>query len=538
MYERLTRVARRLIVEAHRRSLWQVLGVYLVTAWVILQVVGELTRTAGLPLWVPPFALVLLLVGLPIVMATAIVQEGGPGSSPSGAPPDPARSTGPISAEAPSPPPTPAAPFLTRQLTWNRALAGGAAAFGLLGLLVAAYLLSWKLGVGPVGSLVAKGALEEGERIVLADFGAAVDESGLGAVITDALRIDLLETPIVRVLEPPAVRAILARMQVPADAPLDFALAREAALREGVKAVLEGSVARAGSGYVLTATLRAAETGESLAAFRETARGPDDLIPAIDRLSRRIRERAGESLRSIRAGPGLEQVTTSSLDALRLYGAAGRAFAEGGDYRRTVALLEEALALDPEFAMAWRALAVALGNAETDRVREMEASVRAYELRHRLTERERQLATADYHRRVTGDRAATIAAYRRVLEMDPQDRVALNNLSSQYSMADDREAAVELLRRAIAVPDPTPVAFINLVENLLVLGWLEEAKETAEAFARHFPDSPDVGASMFWVHFFLGDLDGARSLVEAQLESPDLPPSPAAAATTTWPGSP
>src|SRR5688572_4024502 len=69
---------RRLIHEVHRRSLWQVMGIYLGLSWFVLQVVNALTETAGLPDWVPPFALVLLLIGMPVVLATAFVQEGGP----------------------------------------------------------------------------------------------------------------------------------------------------------------------------------------------------------------------------------------------------------------------------------------------------------------------------------------------------------------------------------------------------------------------------------------------------------------------------
>ncbi len=70
---------KRLISEIHRRSLWQVLGIYLAGSWAVLQVVDTLVGTLGLPDWFPPLALALLLVGLPIVLATAFVGEGGPG---------------------------------------------------------------------------------------------------------------------------------------------------------------------------------------------------------------------------------------------------------------------------------------------------------------------------------------------------------------------------------------------------------------------------------------------------------------------------
>jgi len=413
--------------------------------------------------------------------------------------------------------------FLPRGSHWTRSRLGGMAALGLAVVLTAGYLASRAAGIGPAASLVARGALEEGERVVLADFGSTAVDPALGAVVTDALRIDLLESPVLKVVEAADVREILDRMQVEGDAPLTAELAREAALRDGVKAVLEGEVARAGTGYLLTAVLRSAETGTSLAAFRETASNDEEVIPAIDRLSRRIRQRAGESLRSSRATPPLERVTTSSLDALRLFSRATRAF-ERGDYPRAISLLEETLELDPEFAMAWRRLAVAIGNLEVDRVRELEAATRAYELRHRLSPRERHLAAARYHAQITRDYDAMIEAYRRVLEIDPHDRAALNNLGEEYRARQDYEAAAELLERAVQGPGVSAQAFLNLIRVQIGQGRLDDARRTADAFAERYPHNPGVGLWRFWVLLLQGDENGARAAVEPLLADPGTRP--------------
>jgi eukaryotic-like serine/threonine-protein kinase len=527
------RVLKHLILEAHRRSLWQVLGVYLFASWVTLQVVSELTRTAGLPEWVPPFALVLLLVGLPIVLATAFVQEGAPGQGGSGAPAATAPEPVPFAAAGPgAPPPAPGGPleappsdsrtFLQRHLTWKRALVTGVGAFGLLGLLTAIYLVSWATGIGPVGSLVAQGALEEGDRLLIADFSTTMVDAGLGSVVTDALRIDLLEAPVLRVVEPSDIQEVLGRMQRAADGPLTPELAREVALRDGIKAILEGEIAQAGAGYVLTATLRGAETGRSLAGFRETARNADEVIPAIDRLSRRIRERAGESLRSIHAGERLESVTTSSLAALQRYSDAIRAF-ERADDRRTIALLEEALELDPEFAMAWRQLAVVLGNTNADHERALHAATRAYELRSRLGERERQLAVARYHSEVTGDRHAMQEAYRRVLELEPDNRQALNNLAISYQGLGDLRSASELLERAIRGPGVSSTAFGNLIAVRLAQGRFHDALAVADDFSARYPQNFTLPLFRAWVYLALGELDVARTELEPLLTDAGAP---------------
>jgi eukaryotic-like serine/threonine-protein kinase len=517
---------RHLILEAHRRSLWQVLGVYLVTSWVVLQVVGQLTQAAGLPPWVPGFSLALLLIGLPIVLATAVVQEGGPGPSQTRAPGSeaaaPAASADPAAPHlAPPPAPTADASFLRRNLTWRRALGGGALAFAVLALFIGAYFVSWSSGIGPAGSLVARGDIEHGERIVLADFGTLTPDTTLGRVVTDALRVDLLETRVLRVLEAADLRETLAHMQVPRGAPLTPELAREVALREGVKAVLEGEVAQAGTGFVLTATVRSAETGRALAALRETAASPDQLIGAIDRLSRRIRERAGESLRSINAGQPLERVTTSSLDALRLFSESDRVF-DQGDYYGAIALLDDAVALDPDFAMAWRRLGVTFGNLEVDREREVEAYTRAYELRHRLSARERYLAEARYYGRVLDDRDAMMDAYRRVLRIDPDDRAALNNLGSVYSAAEQHDAAAELFRRALDGPGVSAVAYSNLAHSYFAQGLFDDALAVAEAQLARYPDHRGAADNVFWGRFLAGDEAGARALAERMTADSDV----------------
>jgi hypothetical protein len=341
-----------LVNEAHRRSLWQVLGIYLVASWLVFQVVQTLTEGLGLPDWVPPFALILLLIGLPIVVATAFVQEGGPTAGTKAEVPADGAATieGAAGGESAAPhgdvpPPLPSPEVDTEELgthhwlfTWRNAILGGVLGFALLGVLTAGYMATRSLGIGPAATLVARGVIDEREPILLADFEST--DSLLARAATEAFRVDLSQSSVVGLVEPGFVAGALERMDRQPESDLNVELASEIAVREGIQAVIAGEIVRAGGGYVLSARVISPADGASLLSHRETAADSTEIIPAIDDLSKRLRERIGESLVSIRGDPPLERVTTPDLEALRKYSQAIRAIELEGDEARGISVLE------------------------------------------------------------------------------------------------------------------------------------------------------------------------------------------------------
>lgn len=479
---------RQLISEIHRRSVWQVLGIYFMGSWGALQVVESLTESAGLPDWVPPFALVLLVLGLPMVVATAFVQEGAPGlDRDPGEPEEELADDGRSKPASASTADEPRRGSRARGLfTWRNAVGGGVAAFMLLGIAVATYFAMRSAGVGPVASLAAQGVFEEGEPLVLADFSTNGD-AGLARLVTEALRVDLVESSALTVVPESYVGEALQRMGRPDTSTVTPAVGREIARRDGFKAVLQGEVGSLGSGYVLTASLVEAQTGETLAAFREAVESDDGLLAAIDKLSERIREKSGESLRQIRAGESLETVTTASLPALEAYTEAIDLSRRGRE-AEAIALLESALELDPEFGMAWRKLGAMLGNVGAGRERQLEAARRAYELRHRMGEVERLLAEAYYFTNVEPQEERAIQAYEQILASAPDEPTALNNLA--ITIFDrDMDYAIELLQRAVDGPGATATAHTNLVQYYWSSRRDDEARALLELVRERYPGS-------------------------------------------------
>jgi tetratricopeptide (TPR) repeat protein len=524
----------KLIHEAHRRSLWQVLGIYLVASWLVFQVVQTLTEGLGLPDWVPPFALILLLIGLPIVVATAFVQEGmggGARTEPAAPAPDEAREE---TAPTASPLQIDVAQAGRKSrphhhiFTWRNALLGGGAAFSLLGVITAAWIIMRTLGIGPAATLVARGILDERAPIVLAQFSAP--DPSIATAATEALRIDLSQSDVIALVDPASLTEALARMERSPDEKLTLETAWEVAVREGYAAVIAGEITAVGNGYVLASRIIDAASGQTLAADRQSAANADEIIPAIDRLSARMRERVGESYSDLRADEPLHRVTTGSLEALQKYSVAVEIFDVGGDESVGNALLEEAVQLDPGFAMAWRKLGLTRTGG---RARRIEALEKAFEHRDRLTERERLHTEAIYYYDIPRDYQAAITAYERLIELDPNDDWALNNIAVVYSQGLGNYALAEqYYERASAADSTNVLPFRNAANVEINQGKLAEAEATLDGIYERFLYDRTAAGLRVAVETSRGDYEAAMAAAD---RFDELPTDPAVLMSkTSW----
>ncbi len=281
----------------------------------------------------------------------------------------------------------------------------------------------------------------------------------------------------------------LARMDRPAHTREDESLAREIAQREGHKAIVTGEILPVGSGYALSARLVSAN-GELLTAQQVSAKSADEIIAAVGSLAGKVRERVGESLRTIRRDR-LERVTSGSLEAVRLYTQALRA-EDAGDSPRAVQLLEEAVALDSLFAMAYRKIGVLLSNAGEQRARSVETLTKTYELRDRLSAVERYNAVATYHILVTGKRDQAIAAYRSLLEAYPDDYTATHNLGALYARLRDFPTAERFWRASLEIDSSHVLAHLNVAFAQRAQGEYDESERTLDIAAEKFPGVPQI----------------------------------------------
>ena len=463
----------------------------------VLAVVFVLRQKLGLPDWVLGVAAVLLAIGLPIMLLTGRKERERAIAAATG---------------------TYAVPEagVAKHLTWRKAILGGGLSFGGLAAIVIVYTAMRVLGIGSVGTLQAKGLIKNRQPILLAEFDNRSSDSTLGPTLTEALRVDLSQSATVRLMNAESVSDALQRMQKPANTPITAALGRELAQREGVPAVVAGEIDAVGKSYLVSATIVSASTGEVLAAVRESAANDSELIPALDRLSRALRERIGESLVSIRADAPLEHVTTGSLDALKKYSEATR-LADADDYDAALPLLQEATALDTGFAMAWRKYAVVLGNTGGSLAKIADATTRAYQHRDRLPEVERDATIAYYYNFVDYDQEKMEGAYRAMLAIDPNNVIALNNLGLAYFMVGKYASADSMETRCMKL------GYVGTCAWNLINAQLGEEKEssvdsTLKSWERSTPADPTLAEAECLLAARKGDYSGAeKHLHELQI---------------------
>jgi tetratricopeptide (TPR) repeat protein len=463
---------------------------------VVLALAWLLTVKVGLPTWVVPGVAVLLALGFPIMVATGLAERR--------------RAQARLNLTY-TPKPDSGVRGL---LTWRRALLGGGLAFAGLAVVAIGYMAMRVLGIGSVGTLMATGALEARSPLVLADFVNRTSDSTLAPSVTDAFRVDLSQSPVIRLLDASAVNQALVRMGKPAGTALDDATARELAQREGAKAVITGEIGPVGKGFVLSTRIVAADDGHELVALRETAPDETAVIPAIDRLSKRLRERVGESLKSLNNTEALEQVSTSSLGALKKYSQAVRLDDNGGDPALAAQLLQDAVAEDSTFAMAWRKLSVVSRRALLPFSLSLAASQKAYDLRDRLTPLERQLAISTYYSTNVPDVDKEIAAHKAALEIDPNDRTALNNLALAYLNVGRFEDAEAIARRATVV-DKSWFSYGHLAYALTAEGRFAAADSALRELDSVTPGQPRGIFMQAQLRSTQGDYAGADSILAA-----------------------
>lgn len=356
-------------------------------------------------------------------------------------------------------------------------------------------------------------ALTEKDTILIADFVNTTGDNVFDGTLKQALAVQLGQSPFLNIYPDERVRETLRFMGRSEDERLTKDVAREICQRQGIKALLLGTISSLGNNYVITLEAQNAETGESLAREHVEASSKEQVLASLGKATSELREKLGESLSSIsKHYVPIEQATTSSLEALKAYAMANEERAKGSP-EEAATLYKRAIELDPNFAMAYARMAVFHGNREELEQAQPYAQ-KAYDLRDRVSERERFYISEKHANYVTGDIDKAVEVLQTWARLYSNDFTPHNNLALRYMYFGRYDEALKESLEAVRLSPNTITARENLIGSFMSLGRLDEAQAALDQMKLAFPDTPAVHFN----NYFLGYARGDRAAMEREVQ--------------------
>jgi serine/threonine protein kinase/tetratricopeptide (TPR) repeat protein len=395
----------------------------------------------------------------------------------------------------------------------NRPVAfGTAAAFAVV---VSTGLTLWSLARGDTPP---RPALTDKDTIVLADFENKTGDPVFDDTLRQGLAVQIQQSPFLSLISDQRVRSTLPLMNQPADARLTPDVARVVCARTGGTAVLQGSIAALGSQYVLGLRATNCGTGDILADEQAQAAQKEDVLSTLSQMATRFRMRVGESLATVERYSTPLEATTPSLEALRAYSAGMKAGLAGSV--RALPLLQRAVAIDPDFALAYAQVGFRYGTiGESALARQ--SLLKAYERRDRASDAERFFIETLYDRDFTGNMERERRTLETWAESYPRDARPHTLLAGLALLSTGQhELAIAEAEKGIALdPDVAP-SYGNRAFNLLMLNRLDDVLLTLRLAAERKLESAELLQTQYFVAFLTGNDNELRRTATAARKNP------------------
>jgi eukaryotic-like serine/threonine-protein kinase len=344
--------------------------------------------------------------------------------------------------------------------------------------------------------------LTEKDTVVLADFDNKTGDPVFDDALKQGLAVELGQSPFLNVLSDRKVSETLGMMGRPASQRITLDVARELCLRTGSKAVLSGAISNLGSHYLIELSAAACSTGDTLAKEQAEASGKEDVLKVLGQASSTLRNKLGESLPSVQKFDVPIEATTSSLEALKNYSMGITVGREKGD-APSIPFLKRAIELDPNFPMAYAGLAISYINLEQPSLA-LEYATKAYQLRDRVTEREKLRITADYFR-ATGEVGREVQTYELWTANYPRDSVPHNNLAVNYGFTGQYDKSLAEFQETVRLEPDDVTNISNLGSACLNLDRLDDAKAAFDKALAKKMESGALGYNIYMLSFLRGD---------------------------------
>jgi serine/threonine protein kinase/tetratricopeptide (TPR) repeat protein len=387
-------------------------------------------------------------------------------------------------------------------------------AAGLLALVVIA-----AIGIGAYFYSHRKATLTDKDTILLTDFINTTGEQVFDGTLKQALAVQLGQTPFLNIYPDERVRETLRFMGKPPDERITKDIGREICERQGIKALLSGSIAGLGSHYVITLEALNAQSGDAIAREQIEATSKELVLSSLGTAASNLRQKLGESLSSIKKyDVKIEQATTSSLEALKAFSMGDQARTSGRT-KESLPFYQKAIELDPNFAMAYARIAVFYGNQSQLELATQYVE-KAFALRERVSEREKFYISEKYYNYVTGEIDKSIEVQTTWASQYPNDYVPHNNVANTYQFVGRYAEAQKEAQRAVELNPTNVTARENLVGTFIGQDLFDEAAQANEELAKLNPDFTPVHQIRYLLAFLRGDLATVAAM-ESQAKPDD-----------------
>jgi eukaryotic-like serine/threonine-protein kinase len=329
--------------------------------------------------------------------------------------------------------------------------------------------------------------LTQKDTIVLADFDNKTGDPVFEDTLRQGLAVELQQSPYLALISDRTVQQTLTLMGQPQTATLTPEIAQQVCERTGSAAVLDGSIARVGSRYVLGLRAKDCNTGNILDQQQVAVTQKEEVLDALSEMSRKFRTTAGESLATVeKHSMLLSEATTPSMEALKAYSTAAKLSLSSGSYERSIPFLRRAIEIDPEFAMAYAHLGFGYGSRQP--ALSAEYASKAWLLRNRVSDRERFYIDFTYDRQVTGDLERAYKTLEMWSQTYPRRGAMLTNaqdlLGGIATQGTGRfEKAMEAALDGIATLLDSPFPYTNLALAQFYTDRFQEAENTIQRAA-------------------------------------------------------
>jgi len=346
-------------------------------------------------------------------------------------------------------------------------------------------------------------ALTEKDSILLTEFVNTTGDPVFDGTLKQALASQFEQSPFLNVVPESRIQQALQYMGRAPNERINGEVGREICQREGVKAMMTGSIAGLGSHYVVQLKAVNGQTGDTLASEQVEVESKEQILKGLDRAASQIRQKLGESLASVQqfATP-LEQATTSSLDALREY-TLGHAEHDKLQDAQAIPHFKRAIEIDPNFALAYAEMGVAQGNQAMEKASK-ESLKKAMTLKDRASELEKFYITAHYAGEV-GDLEKSIEIYEQWHSAYPRDTIPLDNLGGAYVLMGDFDKSLQMALEEMKVDPNGTYSYQDLVYAYIVHNRFDEAKALAEQAIDKKLDSLGIHRGLFLIAFVRRD---------------------------------